>query len=311
MDEKWISICCITYNQEKYIIDAIESFLRQTIIGHCEILIHDDASQDNTVNIIKSYVEKYPNLIKFYGESKNQYQQGKQPMQKLFEQAKGKYIALCEGDDYWIDPYKLEKQFDFMEIHKQYSMCFHASKIYNQKIKQFLKSQHAYPNDCKSNIKDIIIKDGGFVPTASIFCRTDIVKRIPKFYYNYTIGDYSLQVILAANGEVYYMDEEMSVYRRYTENSLVCEFYSNKKNEIMMYRSMSNMLHDFSEYSNGKYDKIVEYKRDYYEYKILETKNQLFKILMSPYRKFLFKQPIKQMIKTILKCIFSYCHISL
>ena len=104
-----VSICCITYNHEKFIKDAIEGFLMQKTDFPIEILIHDDASTDGTTEIIKKYEKEYPDLIHAVYQTENQYSQGKKVFPILANQASGKYIALCEGDDYWTDPLKLQK----------------------------------------------------------------------------------------------------------------------------------------------------------------------------------------------------------
>ena len=109
-----VSICCITLHHEKYIRDAIEGFLMQKTSFPIEILIHDDASTDDTANIIREYEEKFPNIIKPIYQTENQYSKGISISATYqFPRALGKYIALCEGDDYWTDPLKLQKQVDF------------------------------------------------------------------------------------------------------------------------------------------------------------------------------------------------------
>lgn len=125
-----VSICCITYNHAPFIRKCLDGFLLQETSFPVEILIHDDASTDGTDGIIREYVEKYPNLILPLFETENQYSQGKQSEIDFYnyQRARGKYIAYCEGDDYWTDPLKLQKQVDFMESHPDYSVCFHRCK---------------------------------------------------------------------------------------------------------------------------------------------------------------------------------------
>ena len=116
-----LSICCITYNHENYISQAIEGFLAQKTSFNFEIIIHDDASTDATASIVKKYEQEHPNLIKAIYQTENQYSKGIKPWPNfVFPIARGKYIALCEGDDYWTDPYKLQKQVDFLEANPEY-----------------------------------------------------------------------------------------------------------------------------------------------------------------------------------------------
>lgn len=119
-----VSISCITYNHVNYIRAAIDGFLMQKTTFPFEILIHDDASTDGTEDIIREYERKYPDIIKPIYETENQWSKGIRGSAVFnFPRARGKYIALCEGDDYWTDPYKLQKQVDFMEANEEYSLC--------------------------------------------------------------------------------------------------------------------------------------------------------------------------------------------
>lgn len=126
--EPLVSVCCITYNHVPFIRKAIEGFLMQKTDFPIEILIHDDASTDGTTEIIREYETKYPDLIFPIYEEVNQYQNGHAGDIDFFnyKRARGKYIAYCEGDDYWTDPLKLQKQVDFMEANPEYSVCFHT-----------------------------------------------------------------------------------------------------------------------------------------------------------------------------------------
>lgn len=129
-----VSISCTTYNHEQYIRQCLDGFLIQQCNFDFEILIHDDASSDNTQNVIKEYQEKYPGIIKPYLQSENQWSQGLRGLNAKFNfsRAKGKYIALCEGDDYWIDPEKLQKQVDFLEANSDYVITGHERLIVNE-----------------------------------------------------------------------------------------------------------------------------------------------------------------------------------
>lgn len=105
MESIKVSVCCITYNQEKYICKALDSFVSQKTNFKFEILVHDDASTDSTSAIIKEYEEKYPELVKGIYEEENQYLKGAKVSFLLYPYAKGDFIALCEGDDFWCDEY--------------------------------------------------------------------------------------------------------------------------------------------------------------------------------------------------------------
>ena len=144
-----VSICCTSYNHEKFIEKNLEGFLIQETSFPFEILVYDDASTDKTVNIIKEYVTKYPNLIKPIYQKENKYSQGIQTMVEYnIFRAKGTYIAFCEGDDYWIDPYKLKIQIEEMKKYPNLDMSFHpAQEINPQKTSKILTR---YSNEKKN-----------------------------------------------------------------------------------------------------------------------------------------------------------------
>lgn len=153
MNTPLVSICCVTYNHAPFIRKCLDGFLMQETTFLIEILIHDDCSTDGTTEIIKEYAAKHPDLILPLYEEVNQYQQGKGGEIDLYNynRARGKYIAYCEGDDYWTDPLKLQKQVDFMEANPEYSVCWH-------RCKQFIIETGEYIDDrCDAILQN---KDG-------------------------------------------------------------------------------------------------------------------------------------------------------
>ena len=136
-----VSICSITYNHAPYIRQCLDGMLMQQTDFTFEIIINDDCSTDGTTEIIREYAERYPEIVKPVFHEENQYQKGVRGMFAtfVFPKAKGKYIALCEGDDYWIDPLKLQKQVDFLEANPNYSVCFHRCNSFYQVDKKYGK----------------------------------------------------------------------------------------------------------------------------------------------------------------------------
>jgi glycosyltransferase involved in cell wall biosynthesis len=128
-----VSIYSLAYNHESFIRDCLEGFLMQETTFRVEILIHDDASTDNTANIIRAYEARYPHLIKPIYQTENQYSKGTGDFSKRnLERARGQYIAICEGDDYWTDASKLQQQVDFLDHNPDYVICYHDAKIVDQ-----------------------------------------------------------------------------------------------------------------------------------------------------------------------------------
>jgi glycosyltransferase involved in cell wall biosynthesis len=215
--EPLVSICCITYNHEKYIKDAIESFLMQRTDFSFEIIIHDDASTDMTADIIREYERKYPGVIKPIYQTENQYSKGVNVLLLTFKKSKGRYIALCEGDDYWTDPLKLQKQIAEMEKHSECHISFHPAVIKwddgsraNQKL-----GSHSQKNKIFT-IEKVILGGGEFMPTNSIIVNKLSIPRITSFFEiakDAPVGDYYIQILGAENGGALYISDVMSVYR--------------------------------------------------------------------------------------------------
>lgn len=257
LDEIMVSICCITYNHENYIADAIESFLMQKKNFAFEILIHDDASTDNTASIIREYEKKYPGLIKPIYQVENQYSKGIQVQQFNYERAKGKYIALCEGDDYWLDPDKLQKQVDYLEDHPNCSMCAHAALMVTTEKQETGVELRPSVGSRLLTVEEIISNGGGFISTNSIVYKAQYADSRPDFFNKTRIGDYPLAIYLALKGEVYYIDEYMSAYRTGVPGSWterVATKYEPRKNH---YKEIETMLDAVNKYSNYKHNKVI------------------------------------------------------
>ena len=213
-DAPLVSICCIAYNQESYIKDALEGFLIQKTDFPFEILVHDDASTDNTAQIIRQYAKKYPRLFKPIYQFENQYSKGLRVNPVFnFTRALGDYIALCEGDDYWTSPNKLQIQVDEIRKHPGVDTIFHpANQLIDGKIgKEICK----YGSKKKLfTISEVIRGDGGFSPTNSLIFRRKALLKLPKWFYEDTpVGDLYLQIFGSMNGGALYIPQNMSVYR--------------------------------------------------------------------------------------------------
>ena len=220
MKEPLVSICCITYNHKNYIRDAIEGFLMQKTTFEIEILIHDDASTDGTDEIIRDYESKFPEIIKPLYEEENQWSLGRKGSIVFnIPRARGKYIALCEGDDYWTDPFKLQKQVDFLERNSNHSMCFHGAKVISES--NYLNNS-IFSNLQNRDYNSDELLEKWIVPTASVVFRKELFNKIPqseKFIY----GDIITFLTMAAYGKVRCIDEAMSVYRRTKKGVVLSE----------------------------------------------------------------------------------------
>ena len=228
-DKPLVSISCITYNHAPYIRQCLDGFIMQKTNFAYEILIHDDASTDSTSDIIREYENKYPDIIKPIYETENQYQKGVPIGSAVWNvpRAQGKYIALCEGDDYWTDPYKLQKQVDYMEQHPEIDLCCTASQQYVQKTGKFIG--HGGTNLCEKY--DTCIMDYNDIFTATTLIRTDSFRKcyaeLKSFLSQDLIIDTAYWYWFAYYNKIKYFDEETAVYR-ILENS-ACHTTDNTK----------------------------------------------------------------------------------
>ncbi len=257
-----VSICCITYNHEHFIKKALDGFLMQKTSFKYEILIHDDASTDNTATIIREYEKEYPDIVKPIYQTENQYSKGVKISNTYnYPRVQGKYIAICEGDDFWTDENKLQKQVDFLESHLDYSMCCHS----------------AYHVDTEDNIIDIkgpffekgtltanevIVQEKGWIATASILFRIEVLSNTPEFFHEVSVGDYPLKLNCFSKGKVYFDDSIMSAYRislseKVIKDSYMYQMKKNSAKKINNYNSINNFLDKYDEYTEFKYHEFV------------------------------------------------------
>lgn len=210
-----VSIACLAYNHDKYICDAIEGFLMQETTFPVEILIHDDASTDKTADIIMEYETKYPHLIKPIYQTKNQYSRGNSPARINRNRAMGKYIALCEGDDYWTDPLKLQKQANFLEENEKYSMiCSNYSIVDENKEMIDLwawKGDKTHPH-----ITQKVILERYTPKLLTVLIRKRCLENIDPEYsnYNFPNGDVAMFSAVTKFGPCYFMNEITGCYRK-------------------------------------------------------------------------------------------------
>ena len=252
-----VSIWCVTYNHAPYIRDAIEGFLMQETNFGYEIVIHDDASTDGTANILREYEEMYPERIKVYYQPTNTFH--RRDVRKIRNDiAKnllhGKYIAYCEGDDYWIDSKKLQKQVDYMESHQEcYCIGHNAIKRDYSTGEEYIINNKFKSGDVP--VRQILFQDEVYLPTASIMTRGLIGDE--RFDFHKVNGDELLKLLCAVRGRIYYIDEVMSVYRFKTEGSWSARTVPNPKKRIINFLNYIDFLVKFNELYPKKFEKEI------------------------------------------------------
>jgi len=209
-----VSISCVAYNHEKYIHKAIESFLMQRTNFAYEVLIHDDASTDHTASIIREYEKKYPDIIKPVYQSENQWSKGvRVDFEFNYKRARGKYVAICDGDDYWTDPYKLQKQVDFLEKNDEFSICFHSIQTIDEKGNKVNIDKSKKEVKRVTGLSDII--KGNYISAVSVLFRNGLIS--DDDFYTLSDGlyfdDWIYHILNAEKGLIYFFNEPMAAYR--------------------------------------------------------------------------------------------------
>ncbi|EMP55944.1 glycosyl transferase family protein [Marinobacter santoriniensis NKSG1] len=206
-----VSVVCTTYNHERYIDDAIKGFLLQKTTFPFEIIIHDDCSSDGTLAILLRYKEKFPNIIKLVVQSENQRSKGIRPIPNACATATGEFIAICEGDDFWIDSDKLQRQANILIKNSDVSLCVHNCYRMNSKTGEIeLFNKVDLPEFITS--RDIILKSW-FSPTGSFFLRRSVMINVPLDYADGANGDMLILFEASLAGAVFYDSAARSVYR--------------------------------------------------------------------------------------------------
>lgn len=255
-NEILISVVTITYSHDKYIVDTIEGILKQNYNGPIEFIIANDNSPDNTDIIIREYLENtvIPQNIEIKYTCHKENKGVISNFNWALMQSQGKYIAICEGDDYWIDSNKLKIQVDFLEKNQEYSMCFHNA-IINYVDKKNKNHLYNKINESRNVSLEEIINNWS-VPTASIVMRKKVIDNLPDWRNNIYSGDYTLILLCLNIGKLYFINEVMSVYNVSLKGSSVSSQI--KGNSTFVFNEHIKLLKYFNEYTNEVYISIIK-----------------------------------------------------
>lgn len=283
-----LTVYCLTYNHENYIEDALKGFVSQKTNFKYKVLVHDDCSTDKTVEVIRRYAEKYPDIIFPILQSENQYSKDSNIVKEfIVPKFEGKYIAMCEGDDYWIDSNKLQKQVDFLENHSEYSACVHNSEVLNCRFNT-RKLLNSNTNDYDIEFSEIIKGGNQSYQMSSLVCRRELDElyhsdQRPEYLnINCSFGDYPLGIFLCLNGKMRYISEVMSVYRLMTPNS----WTSRNRNVNAVeknYNSIKELLIGVDNYTEQKYHEAISNVLRRNEFNVLLIKKNLKELKSGKY----------------------------
>ncbi len=294
MEDIKVSIICNAYNHEEYIRDTLDSFLMQKTNFKFEVLIHDDASTDKTADIIREYEAKYPDIIKPVYQTENQYSKGVR-IADLYQKPriKGDYVAFCEGDDYWIDPLKLQKQYDFLENNKGIDVCAHGAVSVHADTKKVL----GYITPSKVSrimpMEEVIMGDGGYVAANSAFYRKEAYVDTPEFKRNFRY-QFTTKLRGSIRGGMYYIAEVMSAYRVLTKSSWTRKMASNPQKWFDFHSKKKKMFELLDEYTEYKYTSTIQEKIKLDQFQLLLQTHQYKEALKKENRCYLKKLSKKQ-----------------
>lgn len=330
---------CFTYNHASYIVDAMNGFTMQETTFPVITLVVDDASTDGEPEVIRQYLhdnfdledknvvrnEETDDYVLCFARHKtnqncyfavlwlkyNHYRK-KSKMPYLAEwQDNAEFIALCEGDDYWIDPMKLQKQVDYLKAHPDCSLVFHNAFIENASTGK-RKGAHRIqkgPGDIPINK---ILRDGGLIPTLSIVYRAELFSEFDKFPSNCPVGDLRIQSYAALMGKVHYINEIMGVYRL-VQTSVTHQLAGDVNKYVEHHKHFIDWYHSVDEYTNHNYTKEIKQAIAFSEARItIACRN--YKPLWNPkYYVYIFSKPYNTMIGLLLRMmgmesIYLYVH---
>lgn len=252
MNNPLVSILVITFNQEQFISDCLNGILMQDVDFPIEILIGNDCSSDNTVKIINRYQKVYP-FIKLFTPQNNVFKTGRDMFfTHLIPKAKGKYIAFCEGDDFWTHPLKLQNQVRFLETNDDYSMCFHNHTITDGNISS---SKFLAKEECDITLSELICL--GLCQTATVVGHTSSLKteNVANYFRHptHTYGDINYFTAWHSSGKIRMLPGNWSVYRRHvgsvtashTDRNHVIELHKNAITALQDSYNVKSLMNDY------------------------------------------------------------------
>lgn len=255
-----VSIYCLVYNHEPYLRKCFDGFITQKTNFNFEIIVHDDASTDNSAEIIREYAEKYPDIFVPIYQTENQYSKdlpGGIFKQFIRNRIRGKYVAICEGDDYWIHESKLQTQVDYLEEHAECTFCFTNAILYDMKTKMERIMMPYCDNDKelmeKENFNLADLASLSFIPTASFILRRKNYDEFPECFDEFCFcGDRKISLYSTALGYAHFINVPTCVYNYNVSNSAMSRDKSIRQ-QIKINTSIINMYNNIDAFTHQKY----------------------------------------------------------
>ena len=204
-----VSVLMLTFNQEQYVDEAIRGVVHQDAPFDFELVIGDDCSSDGTVAACRRWQEMYPDKIKIYENATNEGLL--KNFVRTYNKCRGEYMAICEGDDYWIDKSKLRRQVQFLDSHPEFTTCVHRVVNYYQEDRSMSLS-----NGGQKSVNDILhLARVNFISNVSAVFRRGLFGELPEWIFDVATYDYAIHMLNAQYGGIYYMNRCMAVYRKH------------------------------------------------------------------------------------------------
>ena len=295
MAKNEITVVVMTYNHKDYIKQALDSILSQKIDVDFDILIHDDCSDDGTHQILLDYQNNHPKKMRIIRQETRKFDTEEFNMMifnYVVPHIKSKYVAYCDGDDYWCDEFKLQKQYSFMESHPEYSMCFHCA--YQLRPNNDMSSKWFIKEEGDIGMEDLINENPGIpVATSSLFIKSDVFKDFPDWRKAYCVEDLPLYMNAAIYGKIHRIKDVMCVYRQFSVGSWSSQNKDNVDRLISHQANLINNVTYFNEQTNFKYKNLVVNHIEGCEFRIAMLKRD-FKIIFSKKNKRFIKRMEKK-----------------
>lgn len=285
-----VSIVCNAYNHERYIRSALDGFVMQKTTFPFEVLIHDDASTDATADIIREYEKQYPDILKPIYSTENQYSKRDGSLARIqYGRVRGKYIAFCEGDDYWTDPLKLQKQYDLLEANPEINICATAALM--ETNGEITGKQAPANKDKVFSVEEIIRGGGGFVASASLMYRTSVREDPLPFFFTLRL-DYTLQIAGSLPGGMAYLADTTCVYRMSTQGSWSERMSADTEKKKLHHQRVCRMLRCLDADTNGAYHASIDDMVHRITFHVLRMEHNYQELCSPEYAELLKKLPV-------------------
>ncbi len=302
-----VSILCTAYNHEQYIRSALESFVSQKTGFAFEVLVNDDASSDGTAAIIREYEEKYPDIIRPFYQKENQFSKGIGYIYEniFYPHARGKYFAFCEGDDYWTDESKLQRQVDFLESHPDYSACVHNTTLHYCNGSRPDELLIPGRGDHEVLYENVIHGPIDAYHTSSLMARREIIVQTPDFYRAATahgFADYAWALLLRLKGGIWFIDRSMSVYRLFSNQAAWTSGVDRQYDKLRGFvQGKVEMLRAFLPHAPAEVRPRVEQEILEREFELMYIEGRDREQRKGPYRQILRRQSRSYRVKNFIK----------